>query len=250
LRAWLSGGAIAPQGIGQTARGCFKIVSMNKVFVAQDLLPFIEEQRSILNRANVRLFTAPTAEEAMELHRRERMDLIIADLNMPSMGGDGLCSAIRQDESLGKVYFILICSGETADLRRCETCGANSFIARPFDFEEIADRVGRLLQIPRRQDVRVLVKVTVHGQFRAEPFFCTSRDISVSGILIDTEKTLARGDLINCSFYLPNADRVSVEGEVVRILRGSASAYSYGVRFVAPGPEARMTIERYIASED
>lgn len=223
---------------------------MNKIFIAKELKPLIEKTKSLLNRQKLRLFTADTADEALEIHRREKLDLIIADIGMPDIGGDGLCTRIREDEDLGRVYFILICSGKKADLKRCEAAGANSFITRPFDLPEISDRVGRLLDIPRRQYVRVLVKVTVQGNFRSEPFYCTSRDISASGILIDTDKTLARGDVISCAFFLPGSDKLNVTGEVVRILRGAASPYSYGVMFKDLTSEGRTLIEEFISTEE
>ncbi len=224
---------------------------MNKIFICKELKFIIEKNKSLLNRQKLRIFTADTAEEAFEIHKREKLDLIIADMTMPSIGGDGLCARIRKDEDLGRVYIMLICTGRKADLKKCEAAGANSFITKPFNVEEISDRVGRLLDVPRRQYVRVMVKLSVQGKFRAEPFFCASRDISVSGILIDTEKTLARGDAIDCSFFLPDSDRVNVKGEVVRIIRGSeASAYSYGVRFKDPSPEAQALIQDYIAREE
>lgn len=222
---------------------------MNKIFIADELVPLIKEQKSLLSRTNVKLFTAATAEEVLEIHRKEGMDLIIADLDMPEMGGDRLCALIRKGERYGRVYFIIICTGRKEDLKRCEKAEANSYITKPFDPEEIAARVSRLLEIPKRKDVRVLVKVTVHGQFRAEPFFCTSRDVSVSGILIDAGKTLARGDRITCSFFLPHTDRVNIDGEVVRVVRGSTSAYSYGVRFLEPPEEARAKINSFVTSE-
>jgi len=223
---------------------------MNKIFVSKDLMPYIEKDGSLLRRNQVRLYTAETAEEALEVHRKERMDLIVADLNMPVMGGDQLCAALREDETLGRVYFIIVCTGREADLKRCECCGANSYIVKPYDVPDIVAKVGRLLDIPRRQDLRVLVKVTVHGKFRQEPFFCTSRDISASGILVETDKTLARGDVMSCSFFLPNTEKVNAEGEVVRVLRGNTSAYSYGVKFVDLDEESRSCITRFVREQD
>ncbi len=220
---------------------------MNKIFVAEALRAFIEEQKSLLNRNDVRLFSARTAEDVLKLHRTERMDLIIADLDMPDMGGDELCARIRADAKLGTVYFILICSGRKAALEKAERCGANSFITRPFNLPEIADRVGRLLDIPRRRDTRALVKVSVQGQFRAEPFFCISCDVSVSGILIETDKTLAKGDMMNCSFFLANTERVHVKGEVMRVVRGEKSAYSCGVRFIEHSADAKSRIAKFVA---
>lgn len=215
----------------------------------EELSSFAQEQESLLDRNNVTLYTATTAEDVLAIHRAEHLDLIITDLDAPVMGGDELCRIIRADEGMRKVYIILICSGRTAALQKCDECGANTFITRPLDMRDIAERVSRLLQIPERSDLRVLVKITVHGNFRSVPFFCTSRDISISGVLIDTDKTLARGDEISCSFYLPNTERISVEGEVVRVARGHTSAYNYGFRFTDMTQEAQRIIKKFVEYE-
>ncbi len=223
---------------------------MNKIFVYEELHPVIEAHPSLLSRNNVRLFTAPTAEEALEIHRAERMDLIVADLDMPRMGGDKLCLSIRQGgDALNKVYVMIACSGRKDELRRLEKCGANTYIKKPFDLPHLLEVMGGLLAIPRRRDLRVLVKVTVHGKFRSESFFCASRDISASGLLVETDKTLAKGDTITCSFFLPDTERIIVDGEVVRVIRGKLNTYSYGVRFLAVSDKARTEIARFIDME-
>ena len=55
---------------------------------------------------------------------------------------------------------------------------------------EIIEKVGQLLEIPERKSYRVLLKVTINGRLTTETFYCSSQNISASGILIETEKTL------------------------------------------------------------
>lgn len=235
---------------------------MKKILIADEFLPDIQEHRGILGRANFQIFTAGTAEEALGLHRDERMDLIMVALDMPVMGGDGLCSAIRQDESPRqgksdmqeksdkKVYISLVCPGRKPELRRCESCGADSSVTSP---EALMEKVARVLGVPERRDKRVLIKVTVNGRFKTEPFFCTSGDVSVSGILLETEKTLARGDAITCSFFLPDAggaappaeNRIDAKGEVTRVVK-AGDCCNYGVRFLNLPPESREAMEAFV----
>ena len=146
---------------------------MSKIFVVGELRSFIEEQESLLSRNNVKLFSTATAEEALELHRNEQMDLIIADVDMPGMGGDELCARIREDEKLSKVYFLLICSGRKADMKKAERCGANSFITRPLDFSEIADYQCNEVIIPFwKKENTFAARHGVKIAFEAHPGFC------------------------------------------------------------------------------
>lgn len=218
---------------------------MKKILVQEGLLAAFEAHGSIFLKPEFKVLTAKTAEEALSIFRADKADLVIVDIDMPEMGGDGLCARIREESKRGP-YIILVCSEKKADLQRCESCGANTYITRPPRAEVLYREACRALDIPERKGIRVLIKVTVHGLFKKEPFFCTSKDLSISGILIETDKVLARGDEIACSFYLPDAGRVDAEGEVVRVVHES-QAYNYGVRFVGLEPESETTIDTYVS---
>ncbi len=220
---------------------------MKKILIVDDLTTFIEKEKSLLSRADFRIFTATSGEQALTLHRTERMDLIIADLDMPDMGGDRLCSAIRKDPGLKTVSVIIVCSGSSADLERVSHCGANAHITKPIRPVQLVEKVGQLLDVPERKSYRVVLKVTVHGNSRQESFFCSSRDISATGMLIETDKTLNRGDKVSCSFFLPNADRITVDAEIVRAVRDE-KGYQYGVRYLNMPPKFKAEIEDFIAS--
>lgn len=234
-----------PDPVNLTA-GVVSSYPMKKILLVADLVPVVEREKSVLSRSDVVIFTATSGEEALRIHREQKVDLIVSDLDMPGTGGDGLCSVIRRDDALKSVSIILVCLNRKSDIERYEASGANACLTKPLDMEELSRRVNQLLQIPVRESMRVLVKVSVKGEFRSDYFFAYSRNISVSGILLETDKVLVKGDRILCTFFLVS-DQVTADGEVARTMRKSLALNQYGVKFIDLPPEAKALIAEFIA---
>ncbi|MDA8387677.1 MAG: response regulator [Nitrospiraceae bacterium] len=218
---------------------------MKKILIVDGLDPFIREEKDILSRNDFHIFTTKSGREALEIHRREMADFILADLNAPDLAGDELAKAVRLDPSLKRVSIVIVTSLKRADLERCACSGANDYITRPIDPEKLLGKVAHLIDVPRRGDLRVLIKARLIGSIGQEPFFGTTCNISVSGLLLETEKVLAKADLISCSFFIPDAERVSAKGEVVRVTR-QEGIFHYGVRFVELPEWDTKIIETYV----
>lgn len=220
---------------------------MKKVLLAGEPGTFIDKLKELLVKADIQVFVAATAEEALDIHAAQRADLVLAELDLPAMGGDGLCMRIRaEEEEFKRAYVALICSGRKAELERCGRCGANSFAEQPVEPRDMAERISLILKSPEHRATRVLAKVTVQGIVKNEPFYCTSRNISVTGILLETDRTLARGDTIACSFFLPDSERVEVKGKVARVMRGEESMYLCGVEFADISAEQKTAIWAFV----
>jgi len=219
---------------------------MKKVLLVNDLKTLVEKERTILNRADIIIFTAASGEEALAVHRKEKVDLIIADLDMPGISGDKLCSAIREDKELKYVSFIIVCRGSESDLRRVSRCGANIHVTKPIRPLQFLESVGGILDIPERKSYRVLLKAKINGKFDNEPFFCSSQDISATGMLIETDKALEKGDSMNCSFFLPGAAKIVTDAEVMRVVKNDNGMLRYGVRYVGLQPASKEAIEAFI----
>jgi len=77
---------------------------------------------------------------ALEQLAKQHFDLVITDMNMPRMDGMELIQAIRRDYN--DVYVILITAFGTPDTeKQARRIGANDYLAKPFDFEELERRV-------------------------------------------------------------------------------------------------------------
>ena len=219
---------------------------MKKVLIVDSLKSLIDKEKSLLNRSDIRISTATSSEEALAIHRSGKMDLIITDLDMPGISGDKLCSIIRKDEDLKHVSIIIICSGSRSDIERIKRCKANLHVVKPIRPVQFLESVSSLLDVPERKSYRVLLKATITGKFNNEPFFCSSQNISVSGLLIETEKQLEKGDLLSCSFFLPGSGSVITEAEVMRTVQDETGSFKYGIRYVGISPAYRDAIDKFI----
>ena len=63
---------------------------MKKVIIAEDLITTVEKDESFFNRTDIRTIPAATNEEILALHRTERADLIITNLDLPEITAESL----------------------------------------------------------------------------------------------------------------------------------------------------------------
>jgi CheY-like chemotaxis protein len=201
-----------------------------------------------LARDEHQIFKATSAEEGLRIHREEKMSLIITCLDLPDMAGDVLCFSIRQEQPLRKVSVIVVCGNVPGEITRAKSCGANGLLLKPVTPEQIEGCVGRLLAVPTRQDCRVLVRAQFYGVQGTTTLFCKSRNISVVGLLLESEGLLATGDRISCMLFLPGGGQITAVGEVVRITRLSHKTNQYGIKFISLYPQVRTDIEKFVAA--
>jgi CheY-like chemotaxis protein len=76
--------------------------------------------------------------------------LVVTDIDMPTMDGLELISAIRADQQHGSLPIVIISSrGDEEQRRRGAAVGADAYIAKTeFDQEALLQTVGRLVQLP------------------------------------------------------------------------------------------------------
>jgi diguanylate cyclase (GGDEF)-like protein len=91
-----------------------------------------------------------------DLHRSQHFDLILLDLQMPGMDGFAVMAALRQAENQGYAPVLAITVQPRHKLRALAS-GAQDFIAKPFDLEELKTRIHNMLE------VRLLYKQLEHN---------------------------------------------------------------------------------------
>ncbi|MCL4474609.1 MAG: response regulator [Nitrospirae bacterium] len=219
---------------------------VKKVLIVESLKSLLEQEKNILSNRSLQIFTAASGEEALAIHKNEKVDLIVSRLDMPGTSGDSLCSLIRKDDTLKKVSFIMVCDNTKRDLERCQKCGANSYVTRPVDPEVFLEKVSQLIDILKRTGIRVLIKVSVKGDLGNQPFFCTSVNISASGILLEVDRAISRGAKITCSFFIPGSDSISVDGEIMRVVDIAPNTFHWGVKFLNLRKDHKTAIEAFV----
>lgn len=85
-------------------------------------------------------------EALKRLEKGEQPSLIVTDVNMPEMDGYELVKAIRSNESLKSVPIIVLSNIESsADRIKLLEMGADDFMLKPFNPEELRVRVRKLI---------------------------------------------------------------------------------------------------------
>lgn len=103
----------------------------------------------LLSNGGYLVLEAEDGMAAVEVLQRHHCDLVITDMNMPRMDGLDLIRAIRKD--FGDIYVILITAFGTPDThKQALRLGANDYLAKPFDFEELERRVHAYFQNRQR----------------------------------------------------------------------------------------------------
>jgi CheY-like chemotaxis protein len=218
---------------------------MAKILIADSLQELLTQDESIRSRPDVLILAASSAEEMLEIHRKERADLIVLDMDMPEMGGDSLCASIRKDAALKTVSIIVACENTEEALSRCMSCGANSLIMKPVYERELIKKTGELLDIPLRESLRVLMNISVNGRSGRGEFYCSSKNISTTGILLETTKPLAKGDKVTFTFLL-RLNRIIVEGKIIRVEKKAPNLFQYGIKFIDLPLQSKALIEEYV----
>jgi CheY-like chemotaxis protein len=224
-----------------------------KILLVDNVRSILDREKSMLNRENFQVFTATSGEEALEVHRHEKLDVIVVDLHMPGLPGDEMCRTIRSDPELKKVSILVATlSEDKADIERCVKAGANGHIKKPISKDDLCAKLSKLLDVPARQSIRILVRVKMDGKVGSEFFIANTVDVSSTGLLFESDKQFNVGDALEASFYLPGEggfNRVVVRSEVMRVAPADGNNKRYGVRFVEFKEGNSEAITKYVAKK-
>jgi CheY-like chemotaxis protein len=219
-----------------------------KVLIVDDTPSGLAFLRDIMAQAHYTVFEANSGRQAIEIHRRERVDLIVMDLQMPGMDGEHVTRTIRADRSLRDVSILLCSDAARAGLReRCLAAGANDFMAKPFKNTDLMARLSPLLNVATRKHTALLahVELTDNGP-AVEPFVARIVNVSTSGLLLEADVTLAEGRAVCVKFFVPGAAaQVTATGTIAR-RADAGGAKRWGVRFTTLDLAARRIIRDYV----
>lgn len=163
--------------------------------------------------------TAFDGADGLEQMQVETYDLVILDLNLPSIDGMKILERFRAENAETPV-LILSARGQIADKVAGLDAGANDYITKPFHFEELEARVRSLT---RRKFIQKDVVLTV-GQIS---FHTVTRTASAAG----KELKLTRKEAGLLEYFLLHADRIISQEELIEhIWDGSVNSFSNSIR--------------------
>jgi two-component system cell cycle response regulator DivK len=225
-----------------------------KILLVDDNRLFLEMEKEFLQSCSVKIYTARSGQEALDIIRMVLPDLIFMDLHMPGMDGDVCCAAIKSDVDLKAVPVVMITSAtEVEDLERCRLAGCDLILAKPVN-RSIFIRTGlRFLPGFDRVELRIPCLTLVVFRMREKPHYGTSSNLSSSGIFIAFDGDVELDDMVRLSFIVPGADDdvVEVTGRIAWKNFGTpllkhGLPRGFGVEFSSVSPQAERSIADFI----
>ncbi len=223
--------------------------NMQKIILVDDVKSF----KPTISRSDVEVYTATSGQDVLDIHQREKVNLILLSRYMPGMDGEQVCKTIKSNDAIKNVSIVMLMTGlKIEEIEKCVgSVGADDYIIKPFSPAEFVSKVGKFIKMPTRESVRILTKLTVNAKMEKESFIGNTVDISVRGILLETEKQMDIGSAVKCEFSIPGATtEIMVTGNITRKTDGRVPPIKrYGIKFVDLDHRSEMSIEKYVFKE-
>jgi two-component system, cell cycle response regulator len=126
--------------------GVATILNAN-ILIVDDQQSSISLLEEVLGNAGYsRVSSTKNSQEVCELHRKNRYDLILLDLQMSGMDGFSVMAGLNTDDSESYLPVIVL-TAEPAYKLRALQAGAKDFISKPFDLLEVKTRIYNMLEV-------------------------------------------------------------------------------------------------------
>lgn len=121
------------------------------ILIADDepyIRSLLEETLEEISSKGVDIYIAENGEIGLELALTHKPDLIFLDVMMPKMNGYEMCEAVRKKHSPEDMHIIMLTAkGQEIDRQRGMDTGANEYLTKPFDPDEVVAKAAKVLGI-------------------------------------------------------------------------------------------------------
>jgi DNA-binding response OmpR family regulator len=117
-----------------------------RVLVVDDDPQVLRLMRVNLELEGYDVVSAPDGEEALEAVVTERPDVVVCDVMMPGVDGLTVLRNVRANPKTSKIPFVVVSAkAQRSDVKAALDMGADRYITKPFDPQELLDAVEQLL---------------------------------------------------------------------------------------------------------
>ncbi|MFI1771608.1 response regulator [Thalassobellus citreus] len=128
---------------------------MKKVLLIEDDVVLRENTAELLELSNYEVVTAPNGRLGVETAIKYLPNIVVCDIMMPELDGYGVLEALAKNESTKHIPFIFLSAKtERKDVRKGMDLGADDYITKPFEEEELISAIeSRLAKAAILRDV-------------------------------------------------------------------------------------------------
>lgn len=136
---------------------------MKKILFIEDDTVVRENTAELLELSDFEVITASNGKIGLALAKKEKPDIIVCDIMMPELDGYGVLQALAEDPATMQIPFIFLSARtEHKDIRRGMDLGADDYLTKPFEEEELLSAIeSRLAKVQILKNLRE--KETIHS---------------------------------------------------------------------------------------
>jgi cyclic di-GMP phosphodiesterase len=124
-----------------------------RVLVVDDYEVNVRGLGQLLERAGYTVYSATNGFDALDIFARERPDLVLLDVMMPGMSGFDVCAQLKSKAESCLTPVVLVSGAqERSNVIAGLEAGADDFLTKPIDSEELYTRVKSLIRLKRLTD--------------------------------------------------------------------------------------------------
>ena len=111
-------------------------MGQNKILIVDDEKAIVSLMEQAFSRAGFEVRSAQSGEEALELLKQNRIQVMFLDLNMPGMDGIQLCKEIRKDMPMAMIFAV---TGYASlfELTDCREAGFDDYFKKPVNIKTL-----------------------------------------------------------------------------------------------------------------
>jgi len=117
-----------------------------KILVVDDSVGIRMAAKKVFqNLGFMQISVADDGTTALEQLKQEPFELVVADWNMPEMSGIELLKAMRADESLESIPFLLVTGDDNQDnIMDAIKAGISNYMTKPYDAKVLSEKIERI----------------------------------------------------------------------------------------------------------
>ncbi len=116
-----------------------------KILVVDDDSGIGEMLKTLLEFYGYEVTVTEQPEETIEIIENKDIDLVILDMLISGVNGTDVCMKLRSTKTIAKIPVLMMSALHDAG-EKCKNAGANDFIAKPFEMEDLIGKINTIFK--------------------------------------------------------------------------------------------------------
>jgi DNA-binding response OmpR family regulator len=223
-----------------------------RILVSEDIVRSLQSVDCFLNRSEFQVLVGRSAEEIVDMGRRENPDAVMINYYLSGFKGDEACRQLKGFHGPANAPPILIAGpSDPPDLAvRCLEAGCDGYIASPSTPNVLLEKLATSLGIQFRLHTRIPAVISVSFGRIVSEFLGYSKDISAGGILVEASLDLPLNRVLHLRLFLDERERpIVARASIQRVERApEEEQYFLGLKFQKMDPRSSTRLQEFIRS--